>query len=132
MECRILKNRKCIITQKYKNNHLAIDVVGENYTLDDVIAHSEGIVDKVQDGYDNMKGSTGLLSYGNYIRIKTDDEITTFYAHNQFNFMNVGDRVLAGQIIGTVGRTGYATGPHLHFEFIYNGIRYNPIYILNI
>ena len=34
MECRILKNKQCIITQNYSNNHKSIDNVGNNYTLD--------------------------------------------------------------------------------------------------
>ncbi len=69
---------------------------------------------------------------GNYIRIQSDGNIVTMYAHNQFNFVKAGDKVLAGQVIATMGRTGRATGPHIHFEFIKDGIRYNPAYILEI
>ena len=112
--------RKNPFNSKEKEFHTGIDIAASKGSF--IKSAFDGIV--IAAGYSDIAG--------NYIRIKTDDEITTFYAHNQFNFMNVGDRVLAGQIIGTVGRTGYATGPHLHFEFIYNGIRYNPIYILNI
>lgn len=67
---------------------------------------------------------------GNYIRISSDNEIITLYAHNQFLFVKEGDTVVAGQVIATMGSTGLATGPHLHFEFIANGTRYNPIYAL--
>ena len=69
---------------------------------------------------------------GNYIRIESDGDITTLYAHNQFNFVKEGDRVLAGQVIAATGETGLATGPHLHFEFIVDGTRYNPVYALDI
>lgn len=69
---------------------------------------------------------------GNYIRISSENNITTLYAHNQFLFVKEGDRVLAGQIIATMGDTGYATGPHLHFEFIVDGIRYNPVYAIEL
>ena len=69
---------------------------------------------------------------GNYIRIRSEDKISTLYAHNQFLLVKEGDRVMAGQIIATMGDTGRATGPHLHFEFICNGIRYNPVYVLDI
>ncbi|MGB2199691.1 MAG: M23 family metallopeptidase, partial [Luminiphilus sp.] len=37
-----------------------------------------------------------------------------------------GDRVTQGQVIGTVGSTGAATGPHLHYEFLVNGVHRNP------
>lgn len=127
MKCRILKNGKCIITQKYNNSHLAIDVVGENYTLDDVIAHSEGIVDTVQDGYGNMKGSIGLLSYGNYVRINHQNGYYTLYAHLK-NGINVkkNQRVSKGQIIGNMSDSGNAYGKHLHFEVIKENKRINP------
>ena len=40
--------------------------------------------------------------------------------------MKRGDRVKQGQVIGTVGSTGAATGPHLHYEFLVNGVHRNP------
>ena len=69
---------------------------------------------------------------GNYIRISSAGGIETLYAHNQFNLVKEGDKILAGQVIATIGATGRATGPHLHFEFLADGIRYNPAYILQI
>ena len=69
---------------------------------------------------------------GNYIRIKSENGVETLYAHNQFNLVKEGDKVLAGQVIATIGETGKATGPHLHFEFIADGVRYNPAYVLTI
>lgn len=53
--------------------------------------------------------------YGLWIRIKTDDGYLLEYGHNDKNFVSVGQRVHAGQVIGTVGNRGYSTGPHLHF-----------------
>lgn len=53
--------------------------------------------------------------YGLWIRIKTDDGHLLEYGHNNENYVHVGQRVTAGQIIGTVGNRGYSTGPHLHF-----------------
>ena len=56
---------------------------------------------------------------GNTLRIKHDDEdISTGYQHLDSFRVNVGDRVKAGQRIGTMGTTGSSTGIHLHFEVI--------------
>ncbi|WP_333619777.1 M23 family metallopeptidase [Dietzia sp.] len=53
--------------------------------------------------------------YGLWIRIRTDDGELLEYGHNNENYVSVGQRVTAGQQIGTVGNRGYSTGPHLHF-----------------
>ena len=65
-------------------------------------------------------------SYGNYLRLlhPTGDE--TLYAHMQYLFVRAGETVQAGQLLGTVGQTGNATGPHLHFEILHKGLRYDP------
>lgn len=65
-------------------------------------------------------------SYGNYLRILHDDGDETLYAHLQYLFVHAGQRVEAGQRLGTVGQTGNTTGPHLHFELLHRGIRYDP------
>lgn len=62
--------------------------------------------------------------YGNYIVIEHPNGSQTLYAHNSENIVGIGDYVVQGQVIGYVGATGRATGPHLHFE-IRNGPR-NP------
>lgn len=54
-------------------------------------------------------------AYGKYIVIKHDNNLTTLYAHVSRHIVRVGDRVERGTLIGYVGNTGYATGPHLHF-----------------
>lgn len=65
-------------------------------------------------------------SYGNYLRILHADGDETLYAHMQYLFVNTGAVVTAGQVLGIVGQTGNATGPHLHFEILHKGLRYDP------
>lgn len=54
--------------------------------------------------------------YGNYIVIQHDNGTQTLYAHASKVYVSSGQRVAQGALIGAVGRSGKATGPHLHFE----------------
>lgn len=65
-------------------------------------------------------------SYGNYIRILHQNGDETLYAHMQYLYVHAGQSVAQGQILGTSGQTGNVTGPHLHFELLHEGIRYDP------
>ena len=71
-------------------------------------------------------------SYGNYLRILHAGGDETLYAHMQYLFVHAGQQVRQGQIIGTVGQTGDVTGPHLHFELLHGGIRYDPSQALGL
>jgi len=66
-------------------------------------------------------------SFGNYIRIRHNGTYKTAYAHlsRYAKGMKPGVRVKQGQIIGYVGMTGGATGPHLHYEVLMNGKQVN-------
>lgn len=66
---------------------------------------------------------------GNFVKIKHNSVYTTAYLHlsNFGKNISVGTRVSQGQIIGYVGKTGYATGPHLDFRFWKNGKAVNPL-----
>lgn len=65
---------------------------------------------------------------GNYVVVQHGEEFTTKYLHlSRFaRGVRKGSRVEQGQIIGYVGSTGWATGPHLHYEFLVNGVHKNP------
>ncbi|MCJ7681567.1 MAG: M23 family metallopeptidase [Candidatus Aminicenantes bacterium] len=68
---------------------------------------------------------------GNTITINHGGGITTLYCHLSEFKVKPGQKVKRGDIIGLIGRTGKATGPHLHYEVHVNGVRKNPIlYIL--
>jgi murein DD-endopeptidase MepM/ murein hydrolase activator NlpD len=81
-----------------------------------VYAAGDGRVENA--GYSN--------TMGNYVVIQHGDQYATKYLHLQKRMVNVGQRVSQSQVIGTVGSTGAATGPHLHYEFLVNGVHHNP------
>lgn len=63
---------------------------------------------------------------GNYVFIQHGQRFTTKYLHLNKRKVKKGQSVKQRQVIGTVGSTGYATGPHLHYEFLVNGVHRNP------
>lgn len=67
--------------------------------------------------------------YGNYLRLRHNREYATAYGHlARFAVgMNPGRRVEQGEVIGYVGATGLATGPHLHYELLRAGRQINPL-----
>ena len=69
-------------------------------------------------------------SYGRVIKVAHPGGFSTVYAHNLKNFVKAGDRVETGAVIGAVGRTGHATGDHLHFEILRRGRPQNPLPLL--
>lgn len=65
--------------------------------------------------------------YGNVVFIKHRGDTETVYAHLSKLLVSRGDKVSQGQTIGLVGSTGWATGPHLHFEVRHNGVQQDPM-----
>ncbi|WP_415905037.1 OapA family protein [Neptuniibacter sp. QD48_55] len=79
------------------------------------------------EGKITFRGRKG--GFGNVVIVQHGSNITTLYAHMS-NFkrgQRVGTRVKQGQVIGFVGQTGLASGPHLHYEFRVNGVHKNPL-----
>jgi murein DD-endopeptidase MepM/ murein hydrolase activator NlpD len=68
-------------------------------------------------------------SYGNVIMVNHQGRYTTVYGHlSRFaKGLHQGQRVAQGDVIGYVGMTGWATGPHLHYEFRVNGQQRDPL-----
>ena len=77
-----------------------------------VIASKEGVVA----GVGNTDQSCNGVSYGKWALIKHTNNLSTLYAHLSIIKVSGGQHVETGQLVGYSGDTGYATGPHLHFE----------------
>ena len=79
------------------------------------------------DGKVILAGRKG--GYGRTVIIQHGQKYTTLYAHlNKYGRgIRNGKRVRQGQIIGYIGSSGMATGPHLHYEFRVNGVHRNPL-----
>lgn len=103
------------ITQYFSWRHTGLDIA--NKTGTPLYAADAGVVEFA--GW-----ATG---YGNSIVINHGGGKKTRYGHASKLFVKVGDEVEKGENIAAMGSTGWSTGPHLHFEVIINGAKYNPL-----
>lgn len=104
---------------RYKSRHRGIDLTAPTGTS--VFAALDGLV--------LMSGRH--KQYGNFVVLEHGNGVVTLYAHHKLNLVREGDIVRRGQKIAEVGRTGNATGPHLHFELKIDGTQRNPLPVLN-
>lgn len=109
-------NRLHPVLKVYKM-HTGIDIAGSGCNGKNVVAAADGKV--ITAGW--------ISGYGNTVVIDHGGGITTLYAHSQKLLVKVGQKVSKGEKIMLVGMTGYATGPHLHFEVRENGKYVNPL-----
>jgi len=103
------------ITQYYSWKHFAIDVADHVGTP--IYASDAGVIETAGWG----------RGYGNNIVVNHGGGKKTRYAHLSKFYVKVGEQVDKGQTIAAMGNTGWSTGPHLHFEIIINGTKYNPL-----
>lgn len=107
--------------------HTGLDIAGTGLGSP-IYAADNGVV---------IKSEYNGAGYGNYIVIDHHNGFYTSYAHMNERVSNIGDTVAKGQVIGYVGQTGRATGPHLHYEAWYGGApfaggaRLNPFDLYN-
>ncbi|MBN1155204.1 M23 family metallopeptidase [candidate division KSB1 bacterium] len=103
--------------------HNGIDIAAQEGTP--IYASAAGVVEFAKSNYRPNKG------YGMEIVVDHGNGVKTRYAHLSKISVNVGQKVNRWDIIGRVGETGRATGPHLHYEVLVNGKHVDPLqYIL--
>ena len=103
-----------------EKRHLGIDIRSPSGTP--VRAAAEGVV---------IYAGNTIKGYGNLVLLRHTGDYVTVYAHHQSNLVEEGMRVEGGQTIGTVGQTGRASGPHLHFEIRRRNRAVDPMPYLN-
>lgn len=103
------------ITQYYSWRHTGLDIANKVGTP--LYAAEAGTVEF--SGWSN--------GYGNNVVINHGGGKKTRYAHASKLFVKVGEEVDRGEQIAAMGSTGWSTGPHIHFEVIVNGVKYNPL-----
>jgi murein DD-endopeptidase MepM/ murein hydrolase activator NlpD len=108
-----------IFEETERRRHQGIDIASPLGTP--VKASSSGTV---------LYSGNTIRGYGNLIILRHSEEFVTLYAHNQINLVEEGLWVERGQIIGKVGQTGRASGPHLHFEIRKNNKAVDPLLFL--
>lgn len=111
---------KYIVKSRNRKHH-GVDFAAPQGTP--VYAASSGVV---------LNADMGSLSdaFGKVVLIEHGDKLQSLSAHLSRIDVQIGDFVQAGQQIGLVGRTGRATGPHLHFELWRNGYPQDPLQYL--
>ena len=79
-----------------------------------------------------VTGATYGSAAGYYVRINHGDGFSSIYMHMEYYTVSVGQTVSQGQVIGYVGKSGVASGYHLHFGIAYNGAYVNPCAYVNL
>ncbi len=96
-------------------------------------AMHEGMDFAAREGSEIYSVGAGIVSfagrragYGKIVEVNHGNGYVTRYSHNKTNLVETGDRIFKGQRVALVGNSGRSTGPHLHFEVLYNGRVVNP------
>ena len=106
------------ITQGYHKLHSGLDI--SNSRKESIYASADGFVEL--SGWRTGYGNTVIINHGNGFK--------TLYGHSSEIYVKAGEQVTKGQVIAKQGNTGRvrgATGIHLHFEIIKNGVKVNPL-----
>ena len=95
--------------------HKGIDIAARPGTP--ILSPGDGVV--TFSGYKRGLGRTVMVDHGY--------GVVSVYGHNTKNYVKEGDRIRRGEILGTVGRTGLATGSHLHYQINVDGVPVDPM-----
>jgi murein DD-endopeptidase MepM/ murein hydrolase activator NlpD len=110
--------------------HKGIDIYSANIRGANICAAASGTVILVSNTCTHDYGKSYSCGcgggYGNYCIIDHGNGYWTLYGHSERMNVTKGQYVNQGDVLGTVGSTGYSTGPHLHFEVRINGTAVNP------
>jgi len=88
---------------------------------------------KIKTMADGRVIKAGVMNgYGKVVEIDHGSGFRTKYAHMNAIYVHEGDKVSLGQAIGEVGSTGRSTGPHLHYEVLYDGVNVDPMAFIKI
>lgn len=109
------------MSQGFHALHAGVDLRAPRGTM--VYAMDDGVVVEVE---------KVLVGYGHFVRIAHADTLSTLYAHLDKVEVKPGDKVGRGENIGTVGVTGWSTGPHLHFEIYVGNKAVNPMGYISV
>jgi LysM repeat protein len=107
------------LSQNFAWYHPGLDIA--NRAAPNVVAADSGVV---------TYAACISYGYGCHVIINHGNGYITLYAHFQKIFVNVGQSVGRGGLIGQMGSTGRSTGTHLHFEVSKNGVKLNPLSVL--
>ena len=121
--------------QRWGTQHKGIDIGDAGIMGASICASKSGKVTYVNNSCKHNYAKTSSCGcgggYGNYVIIQHDGTYSTLYGHMTSVNVSVGDYVQQGDIIGTVGSTGWSTGAHLHFEVRVNGVQKDPLGYVN-
>jgi murein DD-endopeptidase MepM/ murein hydrolase activator NlpD len=107
------------VLRRFLGNHKGVDLSAPMGT--DIYAAMDG----------QVLAAGRHKDYGNFVVLDHGNGVVTLYGHCNRNFVEDGEVVRRGQKIAEVGRTGKATGPHLHFELRLDGMPRNPLPAMN-
>jgi len=117
------------ITSRFGAREVIFEGIDSYHTGTDIAANTGTKI------VSSIEGKVTRASYneynGNFVEV-TNGDIATIYCHMSKRSVKVGDKVKAGTKIGEVGSTGLSTGPHLHFEIVYDGTKVDPEQVLKL
>ena len=107
--------------------------------VDGSYSYHSGVDLAVREGTEIYASRSGYVEaasesyyYGYYVKLDHGDGFESIYMHMQRYIVSPGEYVTQGQVIGYVGETGWATGPHLHITILYNGVYMDPLDYISI